>query len=185
MAQSHTARRALASRQVEDIRAVRFSGLFPLTPTLSLGERVNPTLRRVQSRPFGSPLRNARCSLSLRERVRVRGNGAVIIPCRGPFPELSNRTSPPAEVSLYDNDEARMTNAKRITKSKCPMDLDCSSSADWDFEHSGFFRHLSFVIRISAKAHPDGRSAAFGAKAGQCLGRKRMAFLFVPSTSTL
>jgi len=60
----------MAARQVEDIRFARFSGFFPL----SLGERVNPTLRRVQSRLSGFPLRDARCSLSLRERVRV-GSG--------------------------------------------------------------------------------------------------------------
>ncbi len=40
------------------------------------GERVNPSLRGEQSRHLGFPLRVSRCSLSLRERVRVRGNGA-------------------------------------------------------------------------------------------------------------
>src|SRR5947208_2730320 len=43
---------------------------------LSLGERGNPSLRGERSRPTGLPPRDARCSLSLRERVRVRGNGA-------------------------------------------------------------------------------------------------------------
>jgi hypothetical protein len=96
--------RASKAHPVEDIRAEGFSGFFPLIPTLSLGERVNPTLLRVQPSHFGSPLREARCSLSLRERVRVRGNGAFTTPRRGAFPELSNRASPPAEpeVSLYD-----------------------------------------------------------------------------------
>jgi hypothetical protein len=65
--------RSLAERQVEDIRAARFSGFFPLTPALSLGERVNPTLRGVQSSPFGSPLRDARCSLSLRGEGQGEG----------------------------------------------------------------------------------------------------------------
>jgi hypothetical protein len=60
----------------QDIRAARFGGFFPLTPALSLGERVAPSLGGEQSRPVGSPLRDARCSLSLREWVRVRGNGA-------------------------------------------------------------------------------------------------------------
>ena len=69
-------RQALATLQGDDIRAARSSGFFPLTPALSLGERVNSTHRRVPSRHFGSPLHDARCSLSLRERVRVRGNGA-------------------------------------------------------------------------------------------------------------
>jgi hypothetical protein len=36
-------------------------------------------------------------SFRLRERVRVRGNGAVTLSRRGPFPGLSNRVSPPAE----------------------------------------------------------------------------------------
>src|SRR5882757_5086093 len=76
MAQSHIALRALAALQDEDIRAAWCSGFFPLTPALSLGERVNPSLRGEQSGPVGFPLRDARCSLSLRERVRVRGNGA-------------------------------------------------------------------------------------------------------------
>src|SRR5580765_2482133 len=103
MAQSQMAPRALPTRQGEDIPAARCSGFFPLTPALSLGERVNPTLRRVQSRLFGSPLRDARCSLSPRERVRVRGNGAATILRLGAFPELSNWASPPAqpEDSLY------------------------------------------------------------------------------------
>src|SRR6266566_4072279 len=40
MAQSHIALRALAVRQGQDIRAARCGGFFPLTPALSLGERV-------------------------------------------------------------------------------------------------------------------------------------------------
>src|SRR6266851_4543248 len=76
MAQSHLALWALAVRQGQDIRASRCGGFFPLTPALSLGERVNQSLRGEQSKPVGFPLRDARCSLSLRERVRVRGNGA-------------------------------------------------------------------------------------------------------------
>src|SRR5881628_287338 len=77
MAQSQIALRALAARQGQDIRAARCGGFFPLTPALSLGEKVNPPLRGEQSRPVGFPLRDARCSLSLRERVRVRGNGTA------------------------------------------------------------------------------------------------------------
>ena len=67
---------ASATRRVENIPAAPCSGLFPLTPALSLGERVNPSLRGKQSRHLGFPLRGARCSLSLREEVRVRENGA-------------------------------------------------------------------------------------------------------------
>src|SRR2546426_3791123 len=80
MAQSHITLRALAVRQGQDIRASRCSGFFPLTPALSLGERVNLSLRGEQTRPVGFPLRDARCSLSLRERVRVRGNGVAYHP---------------------------------------------------------------------------------------------------------
>src|SRR6058998_704326 len=76
MTQHHLALRALAIRQGQDLRAWRCAGFFPFTPALSLGERVNSSLRGEQSRPVGFPLRDARCSLSLRERVRVRGNGA-------------------------------------------------------------------------------------------------------------
>ena len=52
---------------------------FP-TPALSLWERVNHALRGEQAKPAGFPLRDARCSLSLGERVRVRGNGAANYP---------------------------------------------------------------------------------------------------------
>src|SRR5438876_10654666 len=76
MAQSHLALRALAVRQGQDKRASRCGRFFPLAPALSLGERVNHSLRGEQTRPPGFPLRDARCSLSPRERVRVRGNGA-------------------------------------------------------------------------------------------------------------
>ena len=86
MAQSHLTRRALAVRQGQDIRAARCGGFFPLTPALSLGERVNHALRGELATPVGLPLRDARCSLSLRERVRVRGNGAN--------DPLGRRTSP-------------------------------------------------------------------------------------------
>jgi len=45
-------------------------------PSPLRGERVNPPVRGEQSRHLGFPPRGARCSLSLRERVRVRANGA-------------------------------------------------------------------------------------------------------------
>ena len=67
---------AIPARKGEDFRAARASGFFPLTPALSLGERVKQSRPGEQSRPVGLALRDARCSLSLRERVRVRGNGA-------------------------------------------------------------------------------------------------------------
>src|SRR5438128_8177663 len=68
--------RASAARPGEDKRASQRGGFFPLTPALSRWERVKPALPGVQSTQVGFPLREARCSLSPRERVRVRGNGA-------------------------------------------------------------------------------------------------------------
>ena len=53
-------------------------------PSPLRGERVNPSVRGEQSRHLDFPLRGARCSLSLRERVR--GNGAD--------DPLGRRTSP-------------------------------------------------------------------------------------------
>src|SRR6059036_1269777 len=76
MAQSQASRQASVEREVEDIRAVPCGGLFPLTPALSLGERVTHSPHGEQSSPLGSPLRDARCFLSLGERIKVRGNGA-------------------------------------------------------------------------------------------------------------
>jgi len=66
----------VSSSMPKNIPAPPCSGLFPLTPALSPGERVEPAPHGEQSRALGFPRRQARCSLSLRERVRVRGNGA-------------------------------------------------------------------------------------------------------------
>jgi len=90
MAQSHIALRASVAQQVDDIRGGPCGALFPLTPSLSLGERVNHSLRGEQSRRVGSPLRGARCFLSLRERIKVRGNSANCHLAYRPFPDLSN-----------------------------------------------------------------------------------------------
>src|SRR5437867_12806240 len=114
MAQSHIALRALAVLQGEAIEAARRSDFFPLTPALSLGERVNPSLRGVRSRPAGFPPRDARCSLSLRERVRVRGNGANLSHIR-PFPELSNWAGPPAEPEVSQNDYDNATTTLSVS----------------------------------------------------------------------
>src|SRR2546422_991503 len=43
MTQSQITLRASAARYVEDIPVAMCGGLFPLTPALSLGERVNPS----------------------------------------------------------------------------------------------------------------------------------------------
>jgi hypothetical protein len=87
---------ASAARQVEDIRVEPDSGLFPLTPALSLGERVNSSLRGEHSSHLGFHLRGARCSLSLRERVRVRGKGAI---------DLIGRRTIPGTVELEEFSE--------------------------------------------------------------------------------
>src|SRR2546425_12767630 len=68
--------RASAPRQGEEIHVAQRGGFFPLTPAFTPGERVTLSRPRAQSKPVGFPLRDAPCSLSLRERVRVRGNGA-------------------------------------------------------------------------------------------------------------
>src|SRR5438094_6057114 len=72
--------RVIATRQGEDFRVARRRVSFPLTPALSLGERVNHSLLGEQFRGFAFLLREARFSLSQRERVRVRGNGAKFHP---------------------------------------------------------------------------------------------------------
>src|SRR5438132_12605767 len=101
MAASQTACAYRPHDKSRGIPAVPCGGLFPLTPTLSLGERVTPSRRGEQSRLLSFPLRGARCSLSLRERVRVRGTvrtNQSLAPDH--FPELLNWTSPPAEPEV-------------------------------------------------------------------------------------
>src|SRR6266496_2708231 len=78
----------------KNIRCARRGGFFPLTPALSLGERVKPALPGAQSRTVAVPLHEARGSLSHRERVRVRGTGANYRP--------AYRTNP-ATVELIES----------------------------------------------------------------------------------
>ena len=68
--------RTSAARPGGDNRVSQRGGFFPLTPALSRRERVKPVVSGVQSTQEGFPPRDARCSLSPRERVRVRGHGA-------------------------------------------------------------------------------------------------------------
>src|SRR5213593_5112436 len=96
--------RATAPRQGEGIHVAQRGGFFPLTPALSPGERVTLSRPRAQSKPVGFPLRDAPCSLSLRERVRVRGNGVNYSPSYRLIPEISHSASPPVEP-----DASRMT----------------------------------------------------------------------------
>jgi hypothetical protein len=51
---------------------------FPLTPALSLGERENGFQRWDWLTGWWMTRNGRSCSLSLRERVRVRGNGLSI-----------------------------------------------------------------------------------------------------------
>ncbi len=72
------------------LRAAWRSGSLSLTPALSLGERVKPALTGAQSGLVRVSLREARSSLSLRERVRVSGNDANCHPAYWTNPEPSN-----------------------------------------------------------------------------------------------
>src|SRR5437016_1747737 len=90
MAQSPMALRVIAARQGKEFRVARRRVSFPLTPALSLGERVKHSPLGEQSREGAFPLREARFSLSQRERGRVRGNGASSIPRIGSITEPSN-----------------------------------------------------------------------------------------------
>ncbi len=77
MAQSHIALRALAVRQGQDIRAERCGGFFPLTPALSLGER-----------------------------VRVRGNGANYHPAHQTIPAIVELGESPGRAGGSQHDYA-------------------------------------------------------------------------------
>src|SRR6266536_6094557 len=98
MAQNHIAVRAIAARQNKNIRSAWRGGFFPLTPALSLGERVKPALPGAQSRTVAVPLHEARCSLSHRERVRVRGTGSNHHP--------AHRTNPRTVELIQSSDRA-------------------------------------------------------------------------------
>ena len=123
MTQSRIALQALAARQGEDIRTGWSRGFLPLTSALSLGalgERVNHTLRGEQSRPAEFPLRDARCSFSARERVRVRGNGANYHPAYRIIPwtaelDESSKTS--------QNDYEFVTKTRMVPRAGAGADL--------------------------------------------------------------
>src|SRR6266571_4229852 len=80
MAQSHVALRAIVAHQGEDIRAARRGGFFPLTLTLSLGEREQRALRHGRTRGLDCSPGREEFTLSPRERAGVRGNGAKYHP---------------------------------------------------------------------------------------------------------
>src|SRR5437667_10026707 len=112
MAQSPIALRTSAARQVEAIHAAPCSGLFPLTPALSLGERVNLSLRGEQSRLLGFPLRDARCSLSLRERGETARIASQSDHSRY-YPAAEREISPIANRGLQR--EARLRYSRLVT----------------------------------------------------------------------
>src|SRR2546428_4620989 len=64
--------RASALANTSQSATLRYSALHNYLS----GKRVNQSFRGDQSKRLGFPLRDARCSLALRERVRVRGNNA-------------------------------------------------------------------------------------------------------------
>ena len=70
---------------------------------LPLGEG-EPFSPRSPFQVFRFSLRGARCSLSLRERVRVRGNGANNPLVYGTT-ELPNWTGPPAQPEVSPNEK--------------------------------------------------------------------------------
>ena len=67
-------------QQCHQERAGKSEGRFPLTPALSLGERENVLRRRNRPGRLSILPRWIRYSLSLRERVRVRGKEAILSP---------------------------------------------------------------------------------------------------------
>src|SRR5438876_3895611 len=94
---------AIVTLQGEDIRPARCNDLFPLTLTLSLGEREG-ALRCGKPRTLDCSPGGERFTLSSRERAGVRGKRREVrYPC-GPIPELSNSSSPPAEPEVSQKD---------------------------------------------------------------------------------
>src|SRR6266516_3043931 len=80
MARSHMVLGAIVARRGEDIRQGRRDGLFPLTLTLSLGEREQRALRRGKRTGVDCSPGRAGFTLSPRERAGVRGNGVKYHP---------------------------------------------------------------------------------------------------------
>src|SRR5439155_19018544 len=79
MAQSHVALRAIVAHQGEDIRAARRGGFFPLTLTLSLGEKEQRALRSGKPTGMDCSPGGGGFTLSPRERAgeTARSNSRV------------------------------------------------------------------------------------------------------------
>src|SRR5207249_4554988 len=60
--------------------------------------------------------------------------------------------APPSPLRGLDNDEIRMTNVEGIPKTEAPMEGQEAMPRGFEFRHSGFFRHWSFVIRNSVRS---------------------------------
>src|SRR5881296_1992373 len=101
MAASHLALRVLAVRQGQRIRAARCGVFFPLNPSplpWGEGEPCSPR-RTIQTRRLST----ARCALFPLPQGEGQGEGKwrKLTNSRiGPFPELSNWASPPAEPEV-------------------------------------------------------------------------------------
>src|SRR5216117_975392 len=79
---------SIVTLQSEDIRLARRDGLFPLTLTLSLGEREQRALRSGKPTGVDCSAVGADFTLSPRERAGVRGNGAKPHPARRTNPGI-------------------------------------------------------------------------------------------------
>src|SRR6266702_370659 len=82
MARSHVDPRPVFARRSEDIRLALRDGLFPLTLTLSLGEREQRALRGRKPTDVACSAVGAGFTLSPRERAGVRGNAVKSRPAR-------------------------------------------------------------------------------------------------------
>src|SRR5947209_9971852 len=146
--------RASAARQGEDIHAGPCDVLFPLTPALSLGERVNPALRGEQSRFLGFPLRDAHCSLPMDLAPTHppvtpprRGTGQpVLLPSWeglgvGSAAQCANKIR--GILSLRERVRVRVNGANEALAYRTFP----GSVEPVEFPFWSFFRHSSFVIR--------------------------------------
>ena len=80
MAQTQTALRGTDARQGKGMRLARRGGFFPLTPALSLGERVSLLCPENNRHPSAFHFAMLAVPSPPRERVRMRGNGVKFYP---------------------------------------------------------------------------------------------------------
>src|SRR6266705_2736754 len=82
MTRSHMDLRAIVAPQSEEIRVAQCGGYFPLTLTLSLGERQQRALRSGNPTGVDCAPRRGGFTLSPRERAGLRGIGGKQQPAR-------------------------------------------------------------------------------------------------------